>query len=122
IGSSTSAASSRTSAIAKGEVQSTNRDRVATALESMAKSVAEERRITLLDVGHQRQHRRRVVGQYFDLRQRCSSGRVLDIGMERARTALVDRQLLDLGGVEKILQHARGVGMRSIGEDRRWRS
>src|SRR5439155_18318946 len=83
--------------------------------------VAKERGVTLLDFRDLRKYGGRIVGQQLDVLERRAVRRLLYVRMYRAQAALVDEQLLTLRAVKKVLQHARRVGMRRVGEYRRRR-
>src|SRR5260221_1668028 len=81
MGRSTSIASNSTIAMEKGAVRSTpvnaewRRPRAGGG--PMSGLVPKNRRVALLDVGHQRHHARRVIGQELDLRERRAPRRLL---------------------------------------------
>src|SRR5438270_7653417 len=80
--------------------------------------VSKDPRVLLLDLRHLRQHSGRIVGQELDLRERRAVGGLLHVGMQRALAAEVHEHLLDLRRVDEVLEHARGVRVRGLGEDR----
>src|SRR5258707_6500477 len=98
MGRSTSIASNSTIAMEKGAVRSTpvnaewRRPRAGGG--PMSGLVPKNRRVALLDVGHQRHHAGRVIGQELDLRERRAASPVLQVPVHGALSAHVHPELL----------------------------